>query len=198
MAPEVILSVIALAFATQWSPGPNNVMLASSGATFGFRRSLPHMSGIIFGFPLMILGVGFVLGQVFENSAVLREFIRWIGTILMLWIAWKIASSGGITSGKGAARPMRMIEAAAFQWINPKAWAMVIAVTSQFVSADNSTTTIPIIALVFFTIGLTSTTLWTGFGIAMTRWLNSPGRLAWFNRTMALLIVISVAILFVE
>ncbi|MGR3343740.1 MAG: LysE family translocator [Paracoccaceae bacterium] len=198
MTNEAFLSLIILAFATLFTPGPNNIMLASSGATFGFRRTLPHMLGIIIGFPAMILGVGFFLGQVFENSAVLRDVIRWLGAALMLWIAWKIATAGGLSSAKGRARPMRLHEAAAFQWVNPKAWAMIIAVTSQFVTGDNGRVVIPLIALVFATLGLSSTTLWAGFGTAMTRWLKTPGRLKLFNRTMAALIAASIVILFLE
>ncbi|MEE9427010.1 MAG: LysE family translocator [Paracoccaceae bacterium] len=196
MTSDALLSLITLAFATLFTPGPNNVMLASSGATFGFRRTLPHMAGIMFGFPAMILGVGFFMGEVFESSEALREVIRWFGAALMLWIAWKLATAGGISAANGTARPMRLYESAAFQWVNPKAWAMIIAVTSQFVTADNASAVIPTITLVFFLLGLTSTILWAGFGAALTHWLKSPVRLAWFNRTMALLIVASVAVLF--
>ena len=198
MNTETFISLIALAVATLFTPGPNNVMVASSGANFGFRRTVPHMAGIVFGFPVMILLVGFFLGQVFETSALLRTAVGWLGAALMLWIAWNIATSGGISSAKGAARPMRFYEIAAFQWVNPKAWAMVIAVTSQFVTDDNGRTVIPIITLVFFTMGLFSAATWAGFGVAMTHWLNSPGRLTWYNRTMGLLIVASVVLLFLD
>jgi len=115
----------------------------------------------------------------------------------MLWIAWNIATSGGISSAKGTPRPMRFIEIVAFQWVNPKAWAMVIAVTSQFVSGDNGGGVIPGIALVFLVLSLGSCVTWAGFGTAMTHWLKSPLRLAWYNRTMALLIAASVGFLFV-
>lgn len=198
MPTETLLSLFTLVIATLFTPGPNNVMLASSGASFGFRRTMPHMAGIIFGFPAMVMGVGFLLGQVFESSAILRDVIRWLGAGLMLWIAWRLATAGSISSAKGRARPLRFYESAAFQWVNPKAWAMIIAVTSQFVTGDNANQIIPIITLVFFLFGLLSTTLWAGFGAAMTHWLGSPGRLVWFNRTMALMIVASVVILFLE
>lgn len=198
MTQETFLSLIAIAVATLFTPGPNNAMLASSGATFGFRRTIPHMAGIMIGFPVMILAVGLVFGQVFESSALLREFVRWLGAGLMLWIAWKIATSGGVSSADGTARPLRFHESAAFQWINPKAWAMIIAVTSQFVTAGNAATMVPIITLVFFLIGLGSSAFWTGLGAAMTNWLKTPGRLKLFNRTMAALIAASIVVLFLE
>ena len=198
MSADAFLSLITLAIATLFTPGPNNVMVASSGATFGFRRTVPHMLGIIFGFPVMIMGVGFFLGQIFESYEILRQIIRGIGTVLMLWIAWKIAFAGGISLANGKARPLNFYESAAFQWVNPKAWAMIIAVISQFVTGDNARVVIPIIALVYLLIGSISASFWTGFGTAMTRWLSSPGRLVWFNRIMALLIIASVATLFLN
>ena len=195
---ETFLSLIVLATVTTWTPGPNNAMVASSGANFGLRRSLPHIMGIAFGFPLMIFVVGLFLGQLFEASAILREVIRWFGAGLMLWLAWKIATSGGLSSASGTPRPMRFYEAAAFQWVNPKAWAMSIAVTSQFITVETAMTVIPIISGVYIAAALVGTTAWAGFGTTMARWLTTPGRLVWFNRVMALLIAACVAILFLD
>ncbi len=197
MTFEALLSLFVLALAASTTPGPNNVMLASSGANFGFRKTFPHMAGIVLGFPLMILGVGFFLGQLFEASPVLRDVLRWLGIAMLLWMAWKIGTSGGISASDGRARPLRIYEAAAFQWVNPKGWAMVLALTAQFVTGDNTSVVVPIIAMVFAVTGSISTTLWAGFGTAMGQWLNSPVRLIWFNRSMAVLIVASIAVLFV-
>lgn len=196
MTPEALISLFMLAVSLTLPPGPNNVMLASSGANFGVRRTVPHIAGIMIGLPSMFIIVGFFLGQVFEASALLREAIRWLAVGVMLWLAWKIMTSGGISSASGGARPMRYYEAAAFQWINPKAWAMVIAVTAQFISGDNAGTVIPIVTLVFIGVGICSAMVWVGFGAGITRWLNTPGRLMWFNRAMALMIALSVLFLF--
>lgn len=198
MSPDALLSLFMLAISATLSPGPNNVMLASSGANFGIRRTLPHIGGIMIGLPSMFLIVGFFLGQLFEASAMLRDTIRWVGAGVMLWLAWKLMSSGGLSTASGASRPMRYYEAAAFQWVNPKAWAMVIAVTAQFITGDNAGTIIPIIMLVFVGVGLTSAAAWTGFGRAMTKLLTTPGRLIWFNRVMALMIAASVTFLFLD
>lgn len=195
---ESFALLVTMAFVAAFSPGPNNVMLASSGATFGFRRTVPHIAGVMFGFPLMILCVGLFLGQLFEASVLLREILRWAGAGLLLWIAWKIATSGGIGSSQGVARPMRFLESAGFQWVNPKGWAMSIALTSQFVTGANSMVVVPIIASVFILMGIGSASLWTGIGTSLAVWLKTGNRLIWFNRTMAALIVASIAVLFVN
>jgi threonine/homoserine/homoserine lactone efflux protein len=171
-------------------------MVASSGANFGVARTGPHILGIAFGFPLMIFGVGVFLGQVFEASPALREILRFAGAGLMLWIAWQIGKSGGLPGIDGGARPMRFVEAAAFQWVNPKAWAMAIAVTSQFVTSENALVAIPIISGAYILAAISGTTGWAALGSAIQRKFGSPGQLAWFNRTMALLIVFSVGTLF--
>lgn len=198
MTIDSFFLLVTMAFAAAFTPGPNNVMLASSGATFGFRRTFPHIAGVMVGFPVMILCVGFFLGQVFEASVFLREGLRWAGAGLLLWIAWKIATAGGIGSTGGVSRPMRFIESAGFQWINPKGWAMTVALTSQFVTAGNSTTVVPIIAAVFVVMGIGSASLWAAIGTSLAKWLRTGNRLQWFNRAMALLIVASIAILFLD
>ena len=198
MAFEAFLSLVVLAVVTTWTPGPNNAMVASSGANFGLRRTMPHILGIALGFPLMILIVGLFLGQLFATSPTLQVAVRWFGAAIMIWLAWKIAIAGGISSARGEPRPFRFTEAAAFQWVNPKAWAMSIAVTSQFITTANAITVIPIISAVYIVAAMTGTVSWAAFGTTMQRWLTTPVRMVWFNRIMALLIAACVALLFLE
>ena len=188
MTFETFISLLVLATVTTWTPGPNNAMVAASGANFGVRKTVPHVFGIAFGFPFMILVVGMFLGRLFEASEIIRTLVTGLGAVIMLWLAWKIATAGGITIGKGEPRPMKFIEAAAFQWVNPKAWLMSIAVTSQFVTAENALQVIPIISAVYIVVALVGTTSWAAFGTGMQRWLKTPGRLMWFNRAMGLLL----------
>jgi threonine/homoserine/homoserine lactone efflux protein len=188
---EIFLALMALAVATLFTPGPNNMMLATSGANFGFRRTVPHLLGVALGFPLMLLIVGLVLGELFQTSNLLRETLRYGGAVLLLWIAWKIAVSGGIGSKKGTAVPMRFVAAAGFQWINPKAWSMAVAATSQFIVPDNPLGTASLVAATFLTLGVLSAATWTFAGQAIARWLTTARRLQIFNYLMAGLIVIS-------
>jgi len=196
MPTDTFLTLLAMAFAAAWTPGPNNALVASSGANFGLRRTLPHVAGITLGFPLMIFIVGLFLGQLFTASPPLREALRWGGAVLLLWISWKIATAGGLGSQKGEPRPFTFLESAGFQWINPKGWAMAIAVTAQFITADAAVLSAGIVAGVFVAAGFSSSFAWASAGKALTRWINTDHRLTWFNRTMALLIASTVVLLF--
>lgn len=197
MTQDTLLALTVLALAMVWTPGPNNALVAASGANFGFRRSLPHVLGIAFGFALMIFVVGFFLGELFQASALLREGLRWGGAALLLWLAWKVATSGGISFGRGEPRPFTLVEAMAFQWINPKAWAMAIAISGQFILAEAPLVSAAIVGTVFVLAGLTSASGWAWAGQALSRWLATPARLRLFNVAMAGLIVASVGLILV-
>ncbi|MBC7143470.1 MAG: LysE family translocator [Rhodobacteraceae bacterium] len=193
MTFDTFPALVALALATLFTPGPNNAMLAASGANFGFRRTMAHLFGVATGFPLMLLVVGLVLGGLFQTSVVLRETLRWGGALLLLWIAWKIATSGGIGSKSSGAHPMTFLQAVAFQWINPKAWSMAVAATSQFILPSAPVATAAVVTVTFLTLGLGSAATWTYAGQAIARWLTTARRLKVFNLIMAGLIVLSIA-----
>jgi threonine/homoserine/homoserine lactone efflux protein len=188
---ELLPALLALAVATLFTPGPNNAMLAASGANFGFRRTIPHLLGVALGFPIMLLTVGMALGEVFQASPFLREGLRYGGAVILLWIAWKLATSGGLGTKSGSIRPMRFIGAVGFQWINPKAWTMAIAATSQFISATDPYGTAGLVSVTFLSLGLASAATWTLAGQSFARWLTSARRLRIFNIAMASLIVMS-------
>lgn len=192
MTYETFLALIALSVATLFTPGPNNAMLAASGANFGFRRTLPHMLGVSIGFPAMVLIVGLALGELFKASILLREGLRWGGAALLLWIAWKTAIASGPAEKSAGARPMTFLGASAFQWINPKGWSMAVAATSQFITPENPLTTALIVAATFLTFGLGSSATWVGLGQAISGWLTTETRRRAFNITMAVLIVLSI------
>ncbi|MFZ5750565.1 MAG: LysE family translocator [Pseudomonadota bacterium] len=191
MTFDTVPALLALAVGTLFTPGPNNAMLAASGAAFGVRRSVPHLLGVAIGFPAMLLIVGLALGELFRQSVLLREALRWGGALLLLWIAWKIAVSGGKDRESARIRPLRFTEAAAFQWINPKAWSMAVAATSQFVTAAAPVASAVVVALSFLSLGLVSAMTWTVGGRTIGRWLTTPARRRAFNLTMAGLIVLS-------
>jgi threonine/homoserine/homoserine lactone efflux protein len=195
---DTMIALATLAFVAAFTPGPNNALVASSGANFGFGRTIPHILGIAFGFALMIFIVGFFLGALFEQSALLRKVLRWGGVVLLLYIAWKIATAGGLGSKDGNPRPFRFVEAAAFQWVNPKAWAMAVAITAQFVSGGQQILAALITAGIFVIAGLTSASTWALAGTALTQWINTPERLRLFNIVMALLIAGCVVLLFLD
>lgn len=192
MTFDTFPALIALALATLFTPGPNNAMLAASGANFGFRRTLAHLLGVATGFPLMLLVIGLVLGGLFQTSVLLRETLRWGGALLLLWFAWKIATSGGIGSKSSGPHPMSFVQALGFQWINPKAWSMAVAATSQFILPSAPVATAAVVTVTFLTLGLCSAATWTYAGQAIARWLTTARRLKVFNLIMAGLIMLSI------
>lgn len=184
MTPETLVALLGIAFAAAWTPGPNNALLASSAATFGARATLPHVAGITLGFPVMIFLVGFGLGQAFRDFPVVQQVMRYGGAAVILWLAWRISRSDRVTGKDSRARPFTFVEAAGFQWINPKGWTMAVAVTAQFVTPAAPVATALLVAAAFAVNGLGSSLAWTGFGTVMQRFLGTPARVLWFNRTM--------------
>ena len=196
MTLDAFLTLFALAFASAWTPGPNNALLASSGVNFGLRQTVPHALGVGLGFPLMVFIVGLFLGEAFQASAFLREVLRYGGAAMLLWVAWKIATSGGLGSSAASARPFRFHEAAAFQWVNPKAWVMAISLTAQFVNPAHPVTTARMIAGVFVVVGLSSAFGWAALGNVLRRFLSQGRRMRVFDAVMGAMIAVGVVYLF--
>ena len=196
MPSENLIALFAIAATAAFTPGPNNALAATSGAIHGVMRTMPHIMGIVIGFPVMIFLVGLFLGEIFQQSPVLRQTLRYLGAGVLLWMAWRTATAGG--SGKAESRrPFTFVQSAAFQRVNPKGWAFAIGVTAQFVSPDAPIRTALICALVFALAGAGSAMSWTLAGQALTRWLNSEIRRRAFNYSMAALLALSVVVLFI-
>jgi threonine/homoserine/homoserine lactone efflux protein len=193
MQSTLLLPLIGFAIASSITPGPNNLMLLASGVNFGFRRSIPHMLGIGVGFIIMLVVVGLGVGQVLQANPLFYDALRIISLVYMLWLAWKVATSHGVDNGAGrsASRPMNFIQAALFQWVNPKAWAMAIAATATYTQPTQYFTSLLWVALVFGLINLPCVSIWAGFGVALRHWLQDPVKQRIFNITMALLLVAS-------
>jgi len=124
MPPELLSGLVAFAFVSSITPGPNNLMLMASGANFGFRRSIPHMFGIGLGFVFMVLLVGAGLVQIFDAYPVSHMALKVVSVFYLLYLAAKIATAAPVRQGQCGGTPMTFLQAAAFQWVNPKAWAM--------------------------------------------------------------------------
>jgi threonine/homoserine/homoserine lactone efflux protein len=186
-----ILPALALfAFVSSITPGPNNLMLMASGANYGFRRTLPHMLGISVGFAVMIVLTGLGLAQVFDRLPYSYTLLKIASVAYMLYLAWKIANAAPIKERAANSKPMTFLQAAAFQWVNPKAWAMALTTITVYI-ADNGVWVLVIGALCFVTVNLPSVSFWTVMGQQMARFLTNPTRLRLFNWTMAALLVAS-------
>lgn len=193
MAPmtyDLLLALAAFAFVSSITPGPNNLMLMASGANFGFRRTIPHMLGVALGFVVMVFLVGAGLIQIFDVYPVSYTALKIVSVTYLLYLAWKIATASPIRPGGAQGRPMTFGQAAAFQWVNPKAWTMALTAITAY-TPDRTMEAILLVGLIFGAINLPSVGSWTVLGQQMARLLQSPRRLTLFNWTMAVLLVMS-------
>ncbi|WDR87900.1 LysE family translocator [Burkholderia ambifaria] len=179
------------ALVTSITPGPNNTMLLASGVNFGFRRTMPHLFGISIGVAILMLCVGLGLGEAFRRMPVLYTILEIGSVAYLLYLAWRIGTSGEVKAQGAKPRPMTLLEAAAFQWVNPKAWMMVLtAATTIRLSADYGMNA-AWMAVVFILIGFPCICLWAAFGLGLRRFLSNRRALRIFNVTMAVLLILS-------
>lgn len=190
MQIDLLLPLVLFALATSITPGPNNLMLMASGANFGVRATLPHMLGVGIGFVFLCICTGLGLVQVFDRWPIARDVLTIVAAVYLLWLAWKFANAAPTGEGASRGRPMTFLGAAAFQWVNPKAWAMAITAVTAY-AADQSIGAVVIVAVVFGLVNIPSVGLWVVAGQEMRRFLTSSARLRAFNWTMAGLILLT-------
>ena len=187
MSSETFVALFFYALVTSITPGPNNFMLLASGVNFGFVRTIPHMLGIGIGFVILLLAVGFGLGTVLSAFPSLHTGLKIVGGTYLLYLAYRIATARSMGHGEAAkSRPMNFIEAAAFQWVNPKAWVMAITAMAVYTDPAAPFLSVVLIGLVFGAVNLPSVSTWAGFGMALRGFLSDPVRLKWFNIVMGL------------
>ncbi|MEL7149655.1 MAG: LysE family translocator [Pseudomonadota bacterium] len=192
---ELLLALVGFAFVSSITPGPNNLMLMASGANFGFSRTVPHMLGISVGHSFMIIMVGLGLIQLFEAFPILHTIMTVLSIAYLLYLAWKIANAAPPKEGEAPGTPLTFFQAAAFQWVNPKAWFMALTAITVY-APEKSSSAIALVALIFAMTNLPSICTWTVLGVQMRRWLTDPKRLRIFNWTMAICLVGTLAFLF--
>jgi len=189
-------ALLPFAVAAAFTPGPNNLMLAASGANFGVWRSVPHILGIVVGFPLLVLAIGLGLGVLFEQYPAMHTVLKFAGATFLAAMAWRIATARPPSNGDAttSGRPLTTWEAVLFQWINPKAWVFGIGAVATYTTVGGSTSReLGVILAVCLLVSIGSTVSWTLFGAALSRWLrDSPGAARTFNVSMGLLLALSI------
>lgn len=191
MTYELFTGLVLFAFASSITPGPNNIMLMASGVNFGLRRTLPHMLGVSIGHGAMTLILGLGLVQIFEIIPWLRTALTVISVAYLLWLAWRVANAAPPADAREGTRPLTFLQAAGFQWVNPKAIYMSIYAQTNFAPEATGWGGAVAVAVVFALVNLPSVATWVWGGTQLRRWLDGPGRLKAFNWTMAALLVLS-------
>ena len=199
MDAEILTALALFACVASITPGPNNMMLMSSGLTFGWRLTLPHMLGVAIGFTVMIIAVGVGLGAAFEAVPQLYTVLKLVSVVYLLVLAWKIAWSGPVGEGaRAGSRPMTFLAAAAFQWVNPKAWVMAVTAIAAYAPKAAFFTNVLIVSAVFGIINLPCISAWAMFGTILRRFLHDAKMVRTINMGMALALVASVYPLLAE
>lgn len=190
MTYDILTALVLFALVSSITPGPNNMMLLASGANFGFRRTIPHMLGISIGHMIMVILVGIGLMQVFDLYPVSHTILKVASVGYLLYLAWKIANAAAPDTNDSKAKPFSFLQAALFQWVNPKAWSMALTAIALY-APDRSLIGVASVAFIFAMTNFPSITTWTVLGTKIRHLLSNPLRLRAFNVTMAVLLVVS-------
>ncbi|MGR3435295.1 MAG: LysE family translocator [Shimia sp.] len=190
MQTDLLLALAGFAFVSSITPGPNNLMLMASGANFGLVRTVPHALGVALGFVFMVVCVGLGLVQVFDAYPVSHTILKVASVAYLLWLAWRIATAAPTApdAPETGGRPFTFLQAAAFQWVNPKAWAMALTAVTVY-TPERTMAAVVVAALLFGAVNLPSVGLWALLGQQMRRLLTNPARLRAFNITMGVLLI---------
>ncbi|MBS0533803.1 MAG: LysE family translocator [Proteobacteria bacterium] len=193
MPYDVFAALTLFVFVTAFTPGPNNIMVTASGVNFGFMRTVPHMAGITAGFVVLVVAAAAGLGAIFAAAPGLQTALKIAGALYMLWLAWKVANSRPDSGAKvDLGRPMTFLQAAAFQWVNPKAVVMALTVIALYVRPEHQLKDVLIVLAVEVLATVGTVVTWTGFGVALRGLLANPRHARTFNIVMALLLVVSI------
>lgn len=189
---QTLPALAAFAFVSSITPGPNNLMLMTSGTNFGLRRTMPHLAGVSLGFVVMIVLVGLGLAELFARYPPAHAVLKWMSVAYLLYLAWKIATARPAGERQAAeGRPLTFLQAALFQWVNPKAWTMALTGVTVYMPPVDPWLGLLLVAVLFGAVNLPCVGLWAAMGAKLRRWLGDARRLRRFNLAAALLLVAS-------
>jgi threonine/homoserine/homoserine lactone efflux protein len=195
MTTQLFAALMIFALVSSITPGPNNLMLMTSGINFGFRRTLPHMLGVTMGFTLMITLIGLGIMRVIDAVPGSSLLITLASGLYLLFMAWKIATTNTAPAESSAvtdaSKPFTFLQAALFQWVNPKAWTLALTAISAYAPRSQGWMSVIVVAGVFGIINLPCAGTWVMMGVKLRNFLADPVRLKAFNIFAALLLVAS-------
>jgi len=189
----LIVSSFPFMISMGFTPGPNNILVASSGVNFGFRATVPHILGVTVGFPLMLLIVGLGLAKIFIAFPPIHTVLRYVCIVYMLYLAWRIARASAMDEARGTRKPLTFMQGALIQWVNGKGWVVALSLVTTYTVVDR---TLPLqiatLAAIALFITMASVCCWTYFGSLLRKFLQTQSRRRWFNYSMAALLVVSI------
>jgi threonine/homoserine/homoserine lactone efflux protein len=178
-------ALVSYTFLMTLTPGPTTLMVALSGARFGFARSVPHMAGALVGYELQLLAAVAGLATVVDHAPLAVTALRWVSVLYLLYLGWRMLGAG-MLSAAGQAVPLRATEAAALQLLNPKSWFMALATVSLFLPAGDADRSTRLALLLWAGVaGSAGMCIWATCGTGLRHWLDCPRRRVLFNRCMA-------------
>jgi threonine/homoserine/homoserine lactone efflux protein len=191
--PALIITSFPFLISMGFTPGPNNILVASSGVNFGFRATIPHILGITVGFPLMLLIVGLGLARIFIAFPLLHATLKYVCIAYMLYLAWRIAAASAMDEARRTSKPLTFLQGAAVQWVNGKGWVVALSVVTTYTVVDRTLPLqIAMLAAICLVITMASVCCWTLFGALLRNFLQTDSRRRWFNYSMAALLVASI------
>lgn len=196
MSSGQVAAFLLFALVAAGTPGPSNLLLTSTGATVGVRNGVPTLLGVALGMGFMLFAVAFGLGSVLLDHPTLLDVLKWVGIGFLLWLAWKIATSGRLDSHAGG-RSIGFWGAAAFQWINPKSWLVAASAAGTYLNADAAGALPQSLAFgaLFVLAALPACFPWLAFGAWLQRQLRSERAARVFNLLMAALLAGSILLI---
>jgi threonine/homoserine/homoserine lactone efflux protein len=196
---ETLLPLVGFAFASSITPGPNNLMLSASGIAFGLRRTLPHLAGVAFGFLVLLLVCGSGVGAVVTAFPAVAVALKLFGTLYLLYLAWSMRNALAPEAADASARPLRFVEAALFQFVNPKGWIMALTASSVFLpELEPRWLAVGLLGLVFLGVGLPCICAWAVVGVSLRRCLALERWRDFFSLMTGVLMLYAVTAMWIE
>jgi threonine/homoserine/homoserine lactone efflux protein len=199
MSHSLLIAFVVFAAVMYFTPGPNNIMVLSSGLTYGFRPTVPAIAGITFGCAFMVAAVGLGFGTVFVAYPILQTILKYAGAAYLVYLAAAIAMSEPVTPGEQCGRrPMTFWGAVLFQWVNVKGWVMVIGTITAYAGIASFPWNIAIQVALCLVLGVLSTSVWTLSGSSLRSLMTSRRAVRSFNIAMAALLLASLFPVFAD
>lgn len=189
---EYYLAVLVFSAVCGFTPGPNNIMLMTSGLNHGIKKTLPHYFGVVLGYPFMLALLGAGLASIFINFPLVHLALKCIGVVYIIFLAWKIANAGNPDANQKLRAPLSFLQGAAFQWFNPKGVLFAIGSIAAFTSPETMVENLIFIVFANMLVAFASAATWLVLGSGLQRLIQSDKQVLVFNWTMAFLLVLSI------